>query len=170
MGKPNVFDNQRHVHFVTFSCYGNRSHLSRDQCKRILLGALNHELERHRAVCVGFVIMPDHVHVLIWFHETGKLSSFIRDWKRSSSRSIKLFLLDQSQFARTFPREDPIWQKRFYSFEIMTEEKIEEKLTYMHMNPVKKGLVDNIAEWPWSSARHYDSGKSVGVPIGWPRM
>ena len=72
-------------------------HLSRDQCKRLLLGALNHELERHHAVCIGFVIMPDHVHSLIWFHETGQLSSFIRDWKRSSSRSFKLYLLEQSE-------------------------------------------------------------------------
>ncbi|WP_417384297.1 REP-associated tyrosine transposase [Gimesia sp.] len=170
MGKPTIYDNQRYVHFVTFSCYGKRAHLSRDQCKRILLGSLNHELKRHNAICIGFVIMPDHVHILIWFPEIGKLSAFIRDWKRSSSRSIKLFLLDQNQLAKTTPKEDPIWQKRFYSFEIETEEKIEEKLTYMHMNPVKKGLVENITDWCWGSARHYVSEKSVGVPIGWPRM
>ncbi len=170
MGRPRIFDNQRYVHFVTFSCFGNRTHLSRDQCKRLLLGALNHELERHHAVCIGFVIMPDHVHSLIWFHGTGQLSSFIRDWKRSSSRSIKLHLLEQSEVIRTFPDEDPIWQKRFYSFEIESEEKMEEKLTYMHMNPVKKGLVERIVDWRWNSARYYELGKSVGVPIGWPKL
>ncbi|QDT26060.1 Transposase IS200 like protein [Gimesia panareensis] len=114
--------------------------------------------------------MPDHVHALVWFDRIGELSAFIRDWKRSSSRSIKLFLTDSSQYAKKFPKEDPLWKKRYYSFEIETEAKIEEKLTYMHMNPVKKGFVENITEWRWSSARHFVSGKSVGVPIGWPEL
>ncbi len=114
--------------------------------------------------------MPDHVHCLIWFQELGELSAFMRDWKRSSSRSIKLFIQDQSHYTGTFPKEDPIWQKRYYSFEIESEHKIEEKLNYMHMNPVRKGLVSSITEWGWSSARHYELSKSVGVPISWPEI
>ncbi|EDL58311.1 REP-associated tyrosine transposase [Gimesia maris] len=170
MNKRINFDDQRYVHFITFSCYGNRTCLDHDDAKRRVLGALNHEILRHSATCVGFVIMPDHVHSLIWFKEPGELSAFIRDWKRSSSRSIKQFLQNHSEYAKNFQSADPLWQKRYYSFEIETEEKIEEKLTYIHMNPVKKGLVENIMDWRWSSARYYVSGKSVGVPIGWPRM
>jgi len=170
MGRPRIFDNQKFVHFVTFSCYKNRTYLDHDGAKRRLLGALNHELMRHEVICVGFVIMPDHVHALVWFHRIGELSAFMRDWKRSSSRSIKQFLLEESQYAKMFPSEDPLWKKRYYSFEIETEAKIEEKLTYMHMNPMKKGFVENITEWRWSSARHYVAGKSVGVPLGWPEL
>tara|TARA_R110002111_G_scaffold261826_2_gene335796 strand:+ start:6938 stop:7450 length:513 start_codon:yes stop_codon:yes gene_type:complete len=168
MNKRRIYDEKRYVHFITFSCYGNRQHLNRDEAKRRLLGSLNEALKRHNAICVGFVIMPDHVHTLIWFHEVGKLSDFMRDWKRSSSRSIKLFLESQDEYKNSFPAEDPIWQKRYYSFEIESEFKLEAKLTYIHMNPVKKGIVSRISDWPWSSARHYELSKSVGVPIGWP--
>ncbi|QDT41379.1 Transposase IS200 like protein [Gimesia alba] len=170
MSKRRIFDDQRYVHFITFSCFGNRRCLDHDDAKKRVLGTLNHELTRHNEVCVGFVIMPDHVHCLIWFQELGKLSVFMRDWKRSSSRSIKLFIQHQSQYAGTFAKEDPIWQKRYYSFEIESEYKIEEKLNYMHMNPVRKGLVNSITEWAWSSARHYELSKSVGVPISWPKI
>ena len=170
MNKRTQFNDRRYVHFVTFSCYGNRTYLDHDGAKRRLLGALNHELSRHEAICVGFVIMPDHVHALVWFHRIGELSAFMRDWKRSSSRSIKQFLLEESQYAKMFSKEDPLWQKYYYSFEIESERKIEEKLTYMHMNPVKQGLVERIVDWRWSSARYYECGKSVGVPVGGPRM
>lgn len=168
MNKRRIVDEQRYVHFITFSCYGNRRYLDHDDAKRRVLGSLNHELNRHHAICVGFIIMPDHVHCLIWFHAINQLSHFMRDWKRGSSRSIKLFLQNQSQYAKTFPSEDPIWQKRYYSFEIESELKVEEKLTYIHMNPVKKGLVSETTDWQWSSARYYEQRKSVGVPIGWP--
>ena len=168
MSKRRIFDNQRFVHFITFSCYQNRQHLSLDDAKRRLLGSLNHSLVQHQGICVGFVIMPDHVHSLIWFHEINHLSSFMRDWKRSSSRSIKLYLQNLAAYKKTFPVEDPIWQKRYYSFEIESDNKIEEKMAYMHLNPVKKGIVCKTIDWRWSSARHYESGKSVGVPFGWP--
>ena len=63
--------------------------------------------------------------------------------------------------------KDPIWQVRFYSFEIYSTAKIEEKLNYMHMNPVRAGLVEKPTEWRWSSARWYLEGRTVGVPIQW---
>jgi len=46
--------------------------------------------------------------------------------------------------------------------------KLQEKLDYMHLNPVRAGLVEKAVDWPWSSARYYLLGRSVGLPIGWP--
>jgi putative transposase len=53
------------------------------------------------------------------------------------------------------------------AFQIYSRQKLEEKLTYIHQNPVRAGLVDRAADWRWSSARHYEDGRTVGVPITW---
>ncbi len=48
-----------------------------------------------------------------------------------------------------------LWQRRFYPFSVFTEKKRQEKLKYMHNNPVKRGLVSSPENWPWSSWRFY---------------
>jgi putative transposase len=58
-----------------------------------------------------------------------------------------------------------VWQRRYYDFNIFTEAKLDEKLEYMHMNPVRAGLVEKAIDWPWSSARFYLLGRPVGVPV-----
>jgi putative transposase len=57
------------------------------------------------------------------------------------------------------------WQARFYDFNVYSAKKIREKLEYMHANPVKRGLVENPAEWVWSSYLDYEKGQKGLVPI-----
>jgi len=133
-----------------------------------LLGVLNDELVRFEARCIGFVIMPDHVHVLIMFSETGQLSQFMQQWKGRSSKRMKRFAAESlPEFVSRFPKTDPVWQVRFYSFEVHSTEKLEEKLNYIHLNPVRARLVESPKDWKWSSARWYLEKRSVGVPIYW---
>ena len=110
--------------------------------------------------------MPEHVHAILWFPQPGCLSSCLQHWKGRSSTQIKS-AFRSSSFAESFLATDPIWQRRFYSFEIESRFKLEEKLTYMHLNPVRAGLVDRAVDWKWSSARWYEQRRSVGVPIQW---
>jgi putative transposase len=168
--KRAIHDDELFAHFVTFSCYRRRRLLDHDQPKRILLGALNAQLARQSATCVGFVLMPDHVHAIIWFPEPGQLSLFMQEWKRQSSLRIRNWY-ESSKFTYldTIPQDDPFWQSKYYSFEIYAEEKLHEKLDYMHLNPVRAGLANRAVEWPWSSARYYLENRSVGVAIGWVR-
>jgi hypothetical protein len=69
--------------------------------------------------------------------------------------------------AGTFDRSEPIGQARHDDFNMDSSPKIEEKRASMHLNPVRVGLVRRPCDWPWSSARSYESGRSVGVPVGW---
>ncbi len=62
-----TFDREGHAHFVTFSCYRRRRLLDHDRAKKVVLGVLNSQLTRQDGRCVGFVVMPDHVHAIIWF-------------------------------------------------------------------------------------------------------
>ncbi|MGE3316656.1 MAG: transposase [Planctomycetaceae bacterium] len=168
MNRRRTFDQELFAHFVTFSCFRRRRLLDHDHPKRVVLGVLNQQLARLNATCAGFVIMPDHVHAVVWFPETGKLSIFVQEWKRLCSRTIRDWYRKHSA-AYAFGQEtgERFWQHRYYSFEIHRQEKLREKIEYMHRNPVRAGLVQRTTDWLWSSARHYELGRSVGVPIGW---
>ena len=170
MVRRRVYDDDKHVHFVTFSCYRRRTFLEPDRAKRIVIGHLGSRLTKHDGLCIGFVIMPDHVHALIWFPETRQLSPFMNKWKDQTSRVLKgLFRSEFGNYWAEVPDSDPIWQPRYYGFNIWSRRKAEEKLDYMHGNPVRAGLVEKAVDWKWSSARWYVEGKSVGLPIRWPR-
>ena len=56
---------------------------------------------------------------------------------------------------------------KYYSFEIHKRKKVEEKLAYIHANPVRAGLVERSTDWRWSSAWWYEWRQTVGVPIDW---
>jgi putative transposase len=84
-----IIGERLYAHFITFSVYRRRRLLDHDHSKRILLGVLNEELEQRDATCVGFVIMPDHAHAIVWFPMTGILSRFMHGWKRKSSFHIR---------------------------------------------------------------------------------
>ncbi len=169
MTKRRVFDDEKHVHFVTFSCYKRRKFLQPDQAKRIVVGQLGSRLAKHDGLCVGFVVMPDHVHALVWFPEPGQLSGFMNTWKDQSSHELKK--LYRSRFPTYWNRlddADPIWQPRYYGFNIWSRRKVEEKLDYMHLNPVRAGFTERAIDYRWSSAPWYLAGKSVGLPVRWP--
>ena len=116
-----------------------------------------------------FIVMPDHVHALIWFPETGQLSSFMNKWKELTSKAIKKLYREKfPNYWKLLDKEDPVWQPKYHSFNVFAVKKIEEKLDYMHLNSVRAGLVERAVDWTWSSARWYLQGKQVGLPISMP--
>jgi putative transposase len=155
------------VHFITFSCFKRRRLLDTDPAKRIVVGALGSQLAAQAGKCVGFVIMPNHVHALVWFGEKDQGSYFLKQWKQRSSVELKKYLeAFLPGYAKSLNASDPVWQPRSYDFNVLTERKVLEKLEYIHMNPVKAGLVSDPRDWMYGSARFYLLGKSVGLPVG----
>ena len=162
------YDTERHAHFLTFSCYKRRRLLDVDRAKKIVLGVLNSHLSRQKGRCIGFVVMPNHVHAVVWFPLDNQISEFLKQWKKRSSVQIKRLLrTGVVSYGRRIDLEDPVWQAGFYSFNIYSPKKLLEKLNYMHQNPVRAGLATRATDWCWSSARYYEQGRSVGVPLGW---
>ena len=124
------------------------------------------ELHNLEGICSGFVIMPDHVHAIVWFPQPERLSQFMKQWKQKSSTELKRFSRGQlTEYWQACGPKEPFWQPRFYPFNLYSEKKALEKLQYMHMNPVNAGLVKAAADWAWSSARFFEDGRAVGVPI-----
>jgi len=103
---------------------------------------------------VGYVVMPEHVHLLLSEPERAKLSLALQMLKQMVSRKL-----------RTRGRASPFWQARYYDFNVWSERKRIEKLDYMHGNPVRRGLVEKPEDWAWSSFRHYLTGEDTGVEI-----
>jgi putative transposase len=163
-----VYDSDRHAHFLTFSCYKRRRLLDSDRAKKVVLGVLNSQLAKQQGRCAGFVVMPDHVHAIVWFPADNQISHFVKQWKQRASIQIKRLLrTNLISYAKAIDLDDPVWQAGYYDFNIYSERKLLEKLNYMHRNPVEAGLVERAADWPWSSARHHEQGRSVGVPVTW---
>ncbi len=112
--------------------------------------------------------MPDHVHAIVWLPAPDQLSNFMRAWKRKSSFHIRNWQrVAAPNYFVGFGQGDRLWQAKYHDFQIFSREKLEEKLNYMHVNPVRARLVERAVDWPWSSARWYLEGRSVGVPVSW---
>jgi putative transposase len=112
--------------------------------------------------------MPDHVHSLVWFPEPGQLAFFMKQWKRRSSRSVRKPVLPSFETYGSLMRDDdPFRQRKYYAFHISSRDKLGEKLNDMRLNPVRAGLVERAVDWRWSSARYYEDGHTVDVPITW---
>ncbi len=113
MPRKRTYDREGHAHFVTFSCYRRRRLFDHDRCKKVVLGVLNSQLVLQSGRCVGFVVMPDHVHAIVWFPEPDQISHCMKQWKQRSSVEIKrLFHGSVSSYARTIDPDEPIRQER----------------------------------------------------------
>jgi putative transposase len=113
-------------------------------------------------VVVGYVVMPEHVHLLISEPQRKSLSTAIQSLKLGFARRTLAGLRRRRSCAQPdlfdfVPR--PIWQKRYYDFNVWTARKRAEKLRYMHDNPVSRGLVSGPELWRWSSYRAYYCGE-----------
>jgi putative transposase len=151
--KPVRYHSQRCLHFITFSCY-HRMKLLDSVAAR---DSFEQELERVRrwygSFVTGYVVMPEHVHLLLSEPERGKLSLFIQMLKQITSRKLKP------------PGQPRFWQVRYYDFPVWSEAKRIEKLRYIHRNPVKRGLAQRPENWKWSSFAHYATGVEGAVEI-----
>ncbi len=138
--------------------------LAKPQHRDLLLEVLEQVRRRYRFVVAGYVIMPEHIHLLLSEPERDNPSKVMQAIKQGFARRILLRLRAghdglQGSVWKTALHGGHIWQARFYDFVAFTEKKRVEKLRYMHRNPVKRGLVLAPQEWAWSSYRHYADGE-----------
>jgi putative transposase len=120
---------------------------------------------------IGYVVMPNHVHLLISEPKRRTPSTVLQMLKQRVSKKMRKTRqpVPKSQMRIPFPKfgeELPqFWQPRFYDFNVYSQEKKKEKLEYMHANPVNRGLVKHPKDWPWSSFLFYVRDIPGLVPI-----
>jgi len=130
-------------HFLTFSCYRRRAYLTAAAAMDLFEDALERVRQRYLFAVAGYVVMPEHVHLLVNEPRRALLSKVIQALKLSVSMRS---------------RERPFWLAHYYDFNVSGHEKFVEKLRYIHRNPVRRGLVAQPEDWRWSSFRHYQTG------------
>lgn len=156
-----------YLHFITTSCYQRRPVLDSRRSRDLFLQVLERVRRRYRFVIVGYVVMPEHVHLLLGEPERGNPSLVMQAVKQGFARRVLRSASDrrQTRLAGNEELADHVWQRRFYDFVVFTEKKRVEKLRYMHRNPVKRGLVLEPQQWPWSSFCDYAEGRRGPVLV-----
>ena len=147
------FHESHQFHFLTFSCYRRRPNFESIQSRTVFESALERVRQDHALCVYGYVVMPEHVHLLVNEPEIGTLAQVMQSLKQGVARRLVLRAADS------------FWQARYYDFNLWSERKFTEKLRYIHRNPVKRGLVKQPEHWPWSSFRHYLNGEVGSVEI-----
>lgn len=143
------FQESGQSHFVTFSCYRRQPFFSGAERFDLFIASLE-ETRRRFDLCVyGYVVMPEHVHLLLNEPTRGVLADAIHFLKLSFTKRL---------------RGEPgsFWQKRYYDRNVRTYLEFTVKLRYVHRNPVRRGLVESPEQWKWSSYRHY-ALREIGV-------
>ncbi len=138
--------------------------LAPDKYKDIIVNSLRFLVEKNRIILNAFIIMPNHLH-LIWQMKAGyKANAVQRDFLKFTAQRIKADLLKNNlQVLSHFKvdakdRDYQFWERNALSIELRTNAVYEQKLDYIHWNPVKAGLCKLPEDYKYSSARFYETG------------
>jgi putative transposase len=146
------YQTEGHEHFLTFSCHRRLPYLNEDHARIVFEETLESLRQKHRFYLFGYVLMPEHVHLLLTEPRHRPLATTLSVLKGETSKLLKGSRLH-------------LWQTRYYDFNVLSQQKRVEKLRYLHRNPVVRGLVTEPEDWPWGSYRHYLTGEPGRVEI-----
>jgi putative transposase len=178
------YHDKGHLHFITFSCYRRLPLLKTVRARHVFLkklGKVRGEMGFH---LLGYVVMPEHVHLLMSEPKQGTPSTVLQKLKMRVARKLRKEMQTQDPGSNTEPRapsvgltrlpfaeaDEPLrafWQVRFYDFNVYSKGKKKEKLNLctrarkavnMHANPVIRRLVKHPRDWAWSSWGYYYGG------------
>ncbi len=180
------FNQPGDIHFVTFKTFQNRPIFKDEKCCELFLKNCEFYRQKYDLKIYGYVILYDHVHQLIRFDMAKfpklTISKVMHGIKGRSAQLISKYIFSQlgsrsfyasaghnlRQGIKALPTRKKegkyistrdclkIWQPGFYDFNIYTAKKFWEKLDYIHKNPIKHKLTQNIARYKYCSLRNYE--------------
>ena len=140
------------LHFITFSCFRRLRLLEAIEAAETIEAVLEQTRARHQARIYAYVLMPEHIHLLVNEPPRILLAQFLKAVKQIASRQLR-------------GSRQKLWQDRYYDSNIYGEKARSAVIRYIHRNPVKRGLVEKPEDWVWSSFRHYVTGVKGTVEI-----
>jgi putative transposase len=141
--KRQTFDVPGHAHFLTFSCYRRRAYLRTDEARDVFIECLESSRKRLGFEVVAYVVMPEHVHLLVFPKDGLKVRSVLQSVKQPVARSLG-------------KKGEPFWQPGGgHDRNVHTRKAASAVIDYVHDNPVVRGLCATREEYRWSSARWY---------------
>jgi len=178
MGLPR-YHIEGHIYYVTTVVYGRLPIFTRPSFIIPLLDSLNFYRYQRSFKLLGYVIMPDHVHLLLWPFGQPTVSDIMRDYKKFTSRRIiqqaevehadEWVVAFQQAGQETGRSVNKVWQDDYWDTNIYTERFLRQKLNYVHRNPVRAGLAEKLEDYPYSSYRNYVLGEEwlIEIDRGW---
>jgi len=165
MGRYRVLD-ERGIYFTTSTIVSWMNVFTEPKYFNIIIDSLKFCQQRKGLIIYGYVIMLNHLHMIVNTIEKIRLSDVMRDFKKYTSKAISAELekdnrrLESYVFRKAAEREKEtqqykVWQSAFHPQLVYTPKVFRQKLEYVHLNPVRKGFVEKPEYWAYSSARNY---------------
>jgi len=162
-----------HAHYLTFSCFRRQPFLLKDRSCQWVVDAIRRARVRHNFHLWAWVLMPEHVHLLLWpQHQDYDISTILVSLKKPVTNAALRYLTRHApQFIVHLLDRQPngkctrrFWQRGGgYDRNLWSAQEVWEKIHYIHMNPVRRGLVERPEQWLWSSAPDYLGLRSTSV-------
>lgn len=153
------------IYYITIVIYNRLNLFVRPGFVIPIYDSLNFYRYKQAYKILGYVIMPDHLHLLIWPYGKATISDIMRDFKKFTAvRLIRQAEVEQKQeWLEQFQQagegtgrsDNKVWQDDYWDKLVFTEKFLRQKLNYTHRNPLRAGLVDDLDDYPYSSYRNY---------------
>ncbi len=163
----------RSFRFLTFSCHRREQLLGRPEWRDLFAGSLARARDRCGFELVGWVVMPEHAHLLIVPGRDATVPAILRSIKQPiAQRAIATWRMANVpilEWLRVGEDRYRYWQAGGgFDRLVRTPDELAKTLSYIHRNPVTRGLVENDTDWAWSSARWYAGlGGLRCDPVSW---
>lgn len=169
-------------YFVTYAVVDWADVFTRNMYREILLDSWRH-CQQHKGLSIhAYVIMTNHIHMIISKTSNTLLESIMRDMKKFTSTK----LTEAIQFNREESRREwmlelfhkagkensnnktyQFWQQDNHPIQCHTPEMLKQKMNYIHENPVHAGFVEKSEDWLWSSASDYHLGRKGLIDLSY---
>jgi putative transposase len=165
------------LYFITTSAVEHRHIFKNDVVKRLIVDSLDCMRLRKRLLLYAFVVMPNHLHIIIQCAGENPLANVIRDLKKHvADRIIRHYqalgnqsVLDflTSAVARPDKQQHKIWEDGYNAKGIFSPDFLRQKMTYVHNNPCQPhwALAECPEDYLWSSARFYLLEEPAIIPL-----
>ena len=174
-------NDQYAIYYLTFTVVGWADVFTRPQCRQVILDSFNYCKKHKGLIIYGHVIMSNHIHLIAQTKPESKgMSAFIRDFKKQTAGKLIDWFTENNKESRrewmiplfnAYGTENSnnrffqVWQNGSCPIQILTPKFAKQKLDYIHMNPVKAGIVDKPEDYLYSSARNYAGRKDYVMEV-----
>jgi putative transposase len=169
------YNDRGHAHELTFSCFHHQPFLSGDHARNWLADAIEKARGRHSFHVWAYIVMPEHVHLLVWptraNYDISKILATIKlSVTRKAIRHVELtaphFLSRMKDMQPNGDAHYRFWQRGGgYDRNAIEPVTIWHQIEYIHANPVRRGLCDQAIDWYWSSAGIYAGLRSGPIAV-----
>lgn len=179
MGRKYKFNDHQKLHFVTFTVINWIDAFIRDEYRNTFYQSIKFCQENKQLEVYAYCIMTSHVHLIIGT-ETGNLSDIVRDLKSYTSRQIRhaleasdiesrkdwmLWMMKRQGLRNERNIDFQFWQQHSHPIELNTYQIAQQRLNYIHENPVAAGFVEKPEDWLHSSAADYQGLRKGNIEL-----